>query len=54
MKTNIFLYRVTDDNALAAKVSEAMSVYEEYVKAQGSDGGASNKPEEAKTDDIQA
>ena len=38
-------YRTTDDDALRAKVDEAMNVYDEYIKNQGGpvgdDGGAS-------------
>ena len=35
----------TDDDALRAKVDEALAVYDEYVKNQGGPGG----PEEAAT-----
>lgn len=41
---------VDDDNALRAKVDEAMTVYDEYVKNKGGDAeppaGSGGKPEE--------
>lgn len=41
--------RIGDDNALRAKVDEAMAVYDEYVKTQGpgeDDKKKEDKPEE--------
>jgi len=35
-----------DDNALRAKVDEALAVYDEYVKAQSGESNAENKDEE--------
>lgn len=41
---------VDDDNALRAKVDEAMNVYDEYVKNKGGDAeppaGSGGKPDE--------
>jgi polyadenylate-binding protein len=46
--TNI-LYSIEDDTALKAKVDEALAVYDDYVKAQGSsEGGEAKKEEETK------
>ncbi|KAF5966437.1 polyadenylate-binding cytoplasmic nuclear [Fusarium coicis] len=39
---------IEDDAALKAKVDEALAVYDEYVKAQGSEGGEPKKEEETK------
>jgi polyadenylate-binding protein len=40
---------IEDDSALKAKVDEALAVYDEYVKAQGSsEGGEAKKEEETK------
>lgn len=46
--TNTF-HSIEDDSALKAKVDEALAVYDEYVKAQGSsEGGEAKKEEETK------
>jgi polyadenylate-binding protein len=40
---------IEDDTALKAKVDEALAVYDDYVKAQGSsEGGEAKKEEETK------
>jgi len=40
---------IEDDAALKAKVDEALAVYDDYVKAQGSsEGGEAKKEEETK------
>lgn len=39
------LYSIDDDNALRAKVDEAMTVYDEYVKTQGSEVEGEKKDE---------
>jgi hypothetical protein len=42
-------HSIEDDSALKAKVDEALAVYDEYVKAQGSsEGGEAKKEEETK------
>lgn len=38
---------IDDDNALRAKVDEAMTVYDEYVKTQGSETEGEKKEEKA-------
>lgn len=50
--TNEYL-RIDNDDALKAKVDEAMGVYQEYVKAQGGEGaeGAEAPKEEAKAEE---
>lgn len=39
--------RIEDDGALRSKVDEALAVYDEYVKAQGGDGGEHVKDDRA-------
>ncbi|KAI9151720.1 Polyadenylate-binding protein, cytoplasmic and nuclear [Paramyrothecium foliicola] len=39
---------IEDEAALKAKVDEALAVYDEYVKAQGTEGGEAKKEEETK------
>ncbi|KAF5010670.1 hypothetical protein FDECE_3178 [Fusarium decemcellulare] len=39
---------IEDEAALKAKVDEALAVYDEYVKAQGGEGGEAKKEEETK------
>lgn len=39
---------IEDDSSLKAKVDEALAVYDEYVKAQGGEGGEAKKEEETK------
>lgn len=39
---------IEDDSALKAKVDEALAVYDEYIKTQGTDGGEAKKEEETK------
>jgi polyadenylate-binding protein len=41
-------HSIEDDAALKAKVDEALAVYDEYVKAQGAEGGEPKKEEETK------
>lgn len=46
-----YSYRIEDDNALRAKVDEALKVYDDYVKSQSAepvDGGEAKKDEEIK------
>ena len=38
---------IDDDNALRAKVDEAMTVYDEYVKTQGTEAEGEKKEEKA-------
>ena len=41
--------RIEDEGALKAKVDEALTVYDEYVKSQNpAEGGEAKKEEEAK------
>ncbi len=55
-------FSVDDDNALRAKVDEAMTVYDEYVKNKGGDAeppaGAAGKPDEsakgAETEEVKS
>lgn len=47
--TNEF-YRIEDESALRAKVDEAMSVYNDYVKTQG-DGEAEPAKKEEKAEE---
>jgi polyadenylate-binding protein len=37
--------RIEDDSALRAKVDEALTVYDEYVKTKGGDEGEGSKSE---------
>lgn len=50
IKFMLIVVSVDDDNALRAKVDEAMNVYDEYVKNKGGDAeppaGSGGKPEE--------
>jgi polyadenylate-binding protein len=41
-------FRIEDEAALKAKVDEALAVYDEYIKAQGTEGGEAKKEEETK------
>lgn len=46
--------RLEDDEALRAKVDEALSVYDEYMKNKGTEGeaaGEAPKPKEAATEE---
>lgn len=42
--------RIEDDGALRAKVDEAMTVYDEYVKAQAGPEGEAGKKDETAED----
>jgi len=48
MDNNELVNLIEDDAALKAKVDEALAVYDEYVKAQGAEGGEPKKEEETK------
>lgn len=39
IRANTRLFSTTDDDALRAKVEEAMNVYDEYMKNQGGEDG---------------
>jgi polyadenylate-binding protein len=45
----ILFYSLDDEEALRAKVDEALNVYDEYMKNKGTDGEAASeaKPQEA-------
>lgn len=45
----IHFYSLDDDEALRAKVDEALSVYDEYMKNKGTEGeqAGESKPQEA-------
>lgn len=43
-----FLNSIEDEGALKAKVDEALAVYDEYVKAQGPEGGEAKKEDAPK------
>ena len=44
--TPLTSHSIEDDNALRAKVDEAMAVYDEYVKAQTTTDGEAIKKED--------
>lgn len=45
--TLLTFYSIEDEPALRAKVDEAMAVYDEYVKAQNSEGDSAKKDDKA-------